>query len=307
MTEQSLDVLIVGGGPAGLSAALILGRMRRRVLLLDTDAPANAVSKAMHGFLSRDGTPPAEVRRVAVEQLEPYDTVERRSVAAQSASRASGGFEITLEDGSQVAARRLLLAHGMRYGLPDVEGMSELWGERIFHCPYCHGREARDRPIAIYGCGEKSLLQALLLSTLSDDVVLLCDRDSEIAAEQRERLDAAGVELVADQVKRVEKARNELRVEFTTGRPPLARHAVFILPDFSLTSDLAVSLGAALTEVGNVETDAGGQSSVPGLYAAGDAGTAVHLSVAVATGSGARAAYAMNAELVMEDTAPSAP
>jgi thioredoxin reductase len=306
MPEQSLDVVVVGGGPAGLSAALILGRMRRRVLLLDTDAPANAVSKAMHGFLSRDGTPPAEVRRVAVEQLEPYETVERRSVAARSAGRVSGGFEIALEDGSLVTARRLLLAHGMRYGLPHVDGVPELWGERIFHCPYCHGWEVRDRPIAVYGCGEKSVHQALLLSALSDDLVLLCDGDSEIAAEQRERLGAAGVELVDDQVGRVEETGSDLRVEFTTGRPPLARHALFIRPALSLTSDLAVSLGAALTEVGSVETDASGQSSVPGLYAAGDAETPVQ-SVAVATGSGARAAYAMNADLMVEDTAPSVP
>lgn len=306
MTEQSLDVVVVGGGPAGLSAALILGRMRRRVLLLDTDAPANAVSKAMHGFLSRDGTPPAEVRRVAVEQLEPYETVECRTVAARSAGRISGGFEIALDDGSHVTTRRLLLAHGMRYGLPHLDGVSELWGERIFHCPYCHGWEVRDRPIAVYGCGEKSVHQALLLSALSDDVVLLCDGDSEIAAEQRERFDLAGVELVDDQVERVEETGSELRVEFTTGRPSLARHALFIRPDLSLTSDLAVSLGAALTEVGSVETDASGQSSVPGLYAAGDAGMPVQ-SVAVATGSGARAAYSINAELMMEDTAPPAP
>jgi thioredoxin reductase len=191
----------------------------------------------------------------------------------------------------------------MRYGLPHVDGVEELWGERIFHCPYCHGWEVRDLPIAVYGCGEKAVHQALLLSALSDDVVLLCDGDSEIAAEQRERLDAAGVEFVNDQVGRVEESGSELRVEFTTGRPPLARHALFIRPDLSLTSDLAVSLGAALTEVGSVETDASGQSSVPGLYAAGDAGTPVQ-SVAVATGSGARAAYAMNSELMMEDTAP---
>ncbi len=306
MTKQSLDVVVVGGGPAGLSAALILGRMRRRVLLLDTDVPANAVSKAMHGFLTRDGTPPAEVRRVAVEQLEPYETVERRSVAARSAGRVSGGFEIAVEDGSQVTARRLLLAHGMRYDLPYVDGVSELWGERIFHCPYCHGWEVRDRPIAVYSCTEKSVHQALLLSALSDDVVLLCDGDSDIAAERRERLDTAGVELVDDQVERVEETGGELRVEFTTGRPPLARHALFIQPNLSLTSELAVSLGAALTEVGSVDIDASGQSSVPGLYAAGDAGTPVQ-SVAIATGSGARAAYAMNAELVMEDSAPSAP
>lgn len=296
--------MVVGGGPAGLSAALVLGRMRRRVLVLDTDAPANAVSKAMHGFLSRDGTPPAEVRRVGVEQLAPYATVELRPLAVRSAGRASRGFEIALEDGSQATARRLLLAHGMRYDLPQLEGVSELWGERIFHCPYCHGWEVRDRPIAVYGRGEKSVHQALMLSPLSNDVVLLCDGDSETTTERRERLEAARVELVDDRVERVEETGSELRVTFTTGRPPLTRHALFLRPDLSLASDLAVSLGAALTEVGSVETDDSGQSSVPGLYAAGDAGTPVQ-SVAVATGSGARAAYAMNAELVMEDTAPS--
>lgn len=303
MSGQGFDVVVVGGGPAGLSAALILGRMRRSVLVLDTDAPANAVSNAMHGFLSRDGTPPAEVRRIACEQLEPYESVERRPLAARSAERVSGGFELGLEDGSRVTARRLLLAHGMRYGLPEVEGVSELWGERIFHCPYCHGWEVRDRPIAVYGCGAKSAHQALLLSALSDDVVLLCDGDPHPAADQLQRLAAAGIELVDDEVKRVEESGDALSVEFATGRAPLERFALFIRPELSLTSDLGVSLGAVLTEVGSLETDASGQSSVPGLHAAGDAGAPVQ-SVAVAAGTGARAAYAINVELVMEDTEP---
>jgi thioredoxin reductase len=304
MTTTLFDVLVVGGGPAGLSATLVLGRMQRRVVLLDTDAPANAVSEAMHGFLSHDGTPPADVRRAGREQLRPYETVEFRSVAARSARRlADGRFELDAEDGARLAGRRVLLAHGMRYGLPDVEGVAKLWGKRIFHCPYCHGWEVRQRPLAVYGCGEKAVHQALMLSSLSDDVALVCDGVMELPAEQRERLDVAGIELYDDRVECVEQVGDELRVVLT-GRAPLTRYALFIQPKLSLASDLSVSLGAELTTLGSVQTDHTGQTSVPGLYAAGDAGATVQ-SVAVATGTGARAAYAINADLMMQDTAPS--
>jgi thioredoxin reductase len=304
MSAQRFDIVVVGGGPAGLSAALVLGRMRRRVLVLDTESPANAVSNAMHGFLSRDGTPPAEVRRAAREQLRAYETVEYRQLAAHAARRLpEGGFEVDLEDGTEVAARRLLLAHGMRYGLPALEGVAEVWGRHVFHCPYCHGWEVRDRAIAVYGGGHRAAHQALLLVSLSDDVTLLTDGDADLPAEQRDRLAAAGVELVEGSVERVVEDGGGLRIVFT-GRAPLARHALFIQPELALASELAVALGAALTEIGSVETDAAGQTSVRGLYAAGDAGSTVQ-SVAVATGSGARAAYVINAELAMEDTAPS--
>jgi thioredoxin reductase len=305
MSAQHFDVVVVGGGPAGLSAALVLGRMRRRVLVVDTDSPANAVSNAMHGFLSHDGTPPAEVRRAGREQLRAYETVEYRRLAARAARRLpAGGFEVDLEDGAEVAARRLVLAHGMRYGLPDLEGVAEVWGRHVFHCPYCHGWEVRDRAIAVYGRGDRAVHQALLLVSLSDDVVVLTDGDADLPAEQAERLAAAGVELMDGRVERIREEGGELRIVFT-GRAALGRHALFIQPELALASDLAVSLGAALTEVGSVETDAAGQTTVRGLYAAGDAGSTVQ-SVAVATGSGARAAYAINAELAMEDTAPSA-
>ena len=295
------DAVVVGGGPAGLSAALVLGRMRRRLVLLDTNEPANAVSRAMHGFLSRDGTPPAEVRRAGREQLRPYDTVEVRSVGARAARRrADERFELDLGDGSRLTARRLLLAHGMRYGLPDVDGVAELWGECVFHCPYCHGWEVRDRPIAVYACGAKAAHQALLLSSLSDDVVLVGDENFDLSAEQRRLLEMGGIELSDDHVVRVERADCGLRIVFEGRRPPLPRHALFIQPDLTLPTDLALSLGAQLSEVGRVATDESGQTSVLGLYAAGDAGRPVQ-SVAVASGSGARAAYAINAELAIED------
>lgn len=297
MREKLHDVIVVGGGPAGLTAALILGRMRRRVLLLDTGAPANRISKAMHGFLGQDGVPPAEVRRVAAGQLGAYESVERRPTAAVSARRVAEGFELTLGDGAVVSARRLLLAYGMRYGLPEVEGASELWGERIFHCPYCHGWEVRDRPIAVYATGERAVHQALLLRSLTDEIVLLA-AGMEMASEDRGRLGAARVEVVFDPVARLAAAEDGLRVEFATGRADLERYALFIQPALSPAGDLAPSLGAALTRSGSVETDEAGESTVPGLYVAGDAAAQVQ-SVAIATGGGARAAYALNAELAI--------
>ena len=299
MNEKTFDVIVVGGGPAGLSAALILGRMRREVLLLDTAAPANAVSNAMHGFLGQDGVPPAAVRQLAGDQLQPYRSIERRTTAAVAGRRVAEGFEITLEHGGTVAGRRVLLAHGMRYGLPDLKGASELWGRSIFHCPYCHGWEVRDQTLAVHAGGPKAVHQALLLHSLSDEVVFLAV-GGELAGEDRARLQGAGVEIVEDPVERLVEAEGGLRVEFTTGRDSLPRQALFIQPDLSLASDLGPALGAALTPVGSIETNTSGETTVPGLYAAGDAGAEVQ-SVAVATGGGARAAYAINSELALEE------
>src|SRR5262249_15295055 len=161
---------------------------------------------------------------------------------AVGARRVAEGFEVTLGDGTVARSRRLLLAHGMRYGLPGLEGVAELWGERIFHCPYCHGWEVRDQAIAIYATGEKAVHQALLLSSLSVEIVLLASA-VKLAAGDRERLAAVGVAVVDDPVARLAPTEAGLRVEFATARPDLERHALFIQPDLSLASDLAPSLG----------------------------------------------------------------
>ena len=179
-----------------------------------------------------------------------------------------------------------------------VDGAAELWGTRVFHCPYCHGWEVRDRPLAVYGCGERAVHQALLLASLSDDVVLLCSAGPALSGSRWSILDAAGVEVRGGEVERVEEDGGGVRIVLRDG-PPLARHALFIQPQLSLASDLAASLGADLTDAGSVGVDPAGQSSIAGLYAAGDAGTPVQ-SVAVAAGSGARAAYAINAELALD-------
>jgi thioredoxin reductase len=290
------DVLIVGAGPAGLSAGLVLGRMRRSVLMVDTDAPAHAVADEVHGFLAHDGTPPRELRRIGREQLRPYTTVELRATAARSARQpADDSFELSLEDGSVAAGRRLLLAHGMRYGLPELPGLAELWGTRVFHCPYCHGWEVRDQRIAVYGCGERAVHQALLLTSLSDDVCVVCPSGESLSADVAATLDAAGISVHPGGADRAEERDGALRLTLP-GQASLERDALFVQPRLTLAGDLAIALGAELTEAGAIAIDPTGESTVAGLYAAGDAGTPVQ-SVAVATGSGARAAYAINAWL----------
>jgi thioredoxin reductase len=188
-SQPPFDVTIVGGGPAGLAAALVLGRMRRRVLLLDADDPAHGVSDGVHGLFGHDGTPPFELRRTAREQLRPYESVTIRTVAVEEARLTPSGFSV-LAGGIASEAGVLVLATGMRYELPPIEGVGEVWARGAYHCPYCHGWEVRDQPLAAYGAGAAHL--ALLLTSLSDDVVLLTDGSSDLDPDEAEHLRHAG-------------------------------------------------------------------------------------------------------------------
>ncbi len=286
------DVAILGGGPAGLAAALVLGRMRRRVLVLDSDDPAHGVSEGVHGLFGHDGTPPLELRRIAREQLSPYESVIVRMVAVQEARPTPSGFSVAA-DGTTYEAGVLLLATGMRYELPAIEGVEEVWARGVYHCPYCHGWEVRDRPLAAYGADAAHL--ALLLSSLSDDVVLLTDGDSDLDPDVADRLRQTGVVIREDPVARLEAEGGKLaRVVFGDGSSD-HRGGLFFTPRFT-PSPLPEQLRCELDESGAVVVDGDGGTSVPGVFAAGDA-TADKKSVVLAAAAGARAAYAINAGL----------
>ena len=286
------DVAIVGGGPAGLAAALIFGRIRRRVLLLDADDPAHGVSDGVHGFFGHDGTPPLELRRIAREQLRAYESVTVQTVTVEEASATPSGFSV-LADGTTSEAGVLLLATGMRYELPPIEGIAEVWAHGAYHCPYCHGWEVRDQPLAVYGAGATRL--ALLLSSLSDDVVLLTDGSSDLDPADAARLRQTGVAIRDDPVARVEAEGGKLaRVVFADGSTD-DRTGLFFVPSFT-ASPLPAQLGCDLDESGAVLVDADGATSVPGVFAAGDA-TAEKKAVVLAAAAGSRAAYSITASL----------
>ena len=291
-TQPPFDVAIVGGGPAGLAAALVFGRMRRRVLLLDADDPAHGVSDSVRGLFGHDGTPPFELRRTAQEQLRPYESVIVRKVAVEEAHQTPSGFSVTAT-GTTSEGGVLLLAMGMRYELPPIEGVTEVWARGAYHCPYCHGWEVRDRPLAAYGAGAAHL--ALLLTSLSDDVVLLTDGSSDLDPGAAERLRQTGVAIRDDPIARLEAEGGELaRVVFADGSSD-ERAGLFFVPTFT-PSPLPAQLGCELDESGAIVIDEDGGTSVPGVFAAGDA-TTDKKAVVLAAAAGSRAAYAINAGL----------
>jgi len=294
------DVIVVGAGPAGLSAALMLGRSRRRVLVCDTGRPRNAASHAMHGFLTRDGMPPREFLRTAREQLRQYDTVELRDIEVVAAEcRGDSLFHVTLADGATLQCRKLLIATGVVDNLPEIDGFRELYGRSVFHCPYCDGWEVRDRPLAIYGRGARGLGLSLELTGWSRDLVLCTDGPCEIDDEGRARLTRNGITLREDRLVRLEGRETLERLVFASGEP-LPRHALFFTTGQTQQSELALALGCDFTEKGTVQTGKYESTHLRGLYVAGDASRAVQW-VVVAAAEGAEAAFAINTDLLQED------
>jgi thioredoxin reductase len=297
------DVVIVGAGPAGLSAALILGRARRTVLICDSGRPRNAASHALHGYLTRDGIQPREFLSIGRKELTPYTTVSLRDIGvADAACEADGRFKVTLADGTSVRSRKLLLATGVCDNLPEIPGIQAMYGRSVFHCPYCDGWEIRDQPIAIYGQEHRGIGLSLELTAWSRDLVLCTDGPGGIGGDDRARLARNGIRIREERVAALEGRDGMLeRIVFESGEP-LPRRAMFFSAGQFQRSQLAVRLGCEVSEKGTVWTGKYESTHLPGLYVAGDASRAVQW-VIVAAAEGAEAAFAINTDLINEDLA----
>lgn len=296
------DVIIVGGGPAGLNAALILGRCRRRVLLCDAGKPRNAAAPLTYGLYTRDGTPPSDLRAQGQADLERYDTVERRDVEVVETRREGEGFAVVLADGSRERARRLILATGLHQDLPEVDGFQTYWGRGVYACPYCDGFESRDNPLVAFGRGAGGKGLALELTAWSRDVTLCTEgRDAGLSPEDAERLRRNGIRVVDGALARLEgDGTHPTRLVLADGSS-LPCRAVFLMPEECRPSALVGQLGCDITDKGIVPTRDYEKTNVPGLYVAGDASRRVQFAV-VAAAEGAMAAFAVNTELLREDT-----
>lgn len=295
------DVVVVGGGAAGLSAAVLLGRSRRRVVVVDAGEPRNAPAGHMHGFLSRDGMQPAELLKIGRDEVVHYGG-EIRAGRVDGLERIDErGFAVRLTDGGELTARALLVATGLRDELPAIPGLREQWARTVLHCPYCHGFEVRDAPLAVVGGDNRAftLHQAQLIRQWSDDVVFFPHR-IVLDDDERERLTARGVRIVDGDVARiVADGSGVSSVELADGSV-VPRTAVFVGPSFRPCDELLTALGCEVGDNGWVRVDSSGRTSVSGVWAAGNVVDSP-AQVINAAGAGAQAAVALNHHLLAAD------
>jgi thioredoxin reductase len=306
-THSPVDVAIIGGGPAGLSAAIALGRSRRSVLVIDAGEPRNAPAAHAHNVFSRDGASPLELLAAARDQAHAYEVCIRDERATRvTRDGDDDGFIVTTSNGATVHARRLLLASGLRDVLPDIPGLTAHWGDSVVHCPYCHGWEVRDRAIVVIGSTPRSGHQALMFSRLSDDVTFV-RHDTPAEAEVDADLEALGVRIVDDRVARLlDDPSGTLRAVELADGTALPAGAVAIGPSFEARTELYEQLGGTPSIVEGmgvvIPADAVGRTPIAGVWAVGnasDAGAMVGASAAAGTMAGA----ALNMDLLTEEAA----
>ncbi|MFM1724376.1 NAD(P)/FAD-dependent oxidoreductase [Rhodococcus sp. PAM 2766] len=308
MTEQlstGYDVVVVGGGAAGLEGALMLARSRRSVLVIDAGDPRNAPAEGVHGFLSRDGIAPADLTRIGADEVRRYGGQVVDGTVAD-VRRGEAGFTVLLTDGRTVPARRVLVTTGLTDELPEVPGVRERWGRDVLHCPYCHGWEISNEPVGVLGTGPMSVHQALMFRQWTDDVTLFLHTAPEPTDEEREKLAARGVRVVAGRVAELVIDDDRLAGVRLEDGTVVNRRALVVAPRFVARVDALTSLGIE-TELEPmsggrfVPADWSGLTKVPGLWVAGNV-TDVKAQVLAAAASAATAAVAINNDLITEDT-----
>jgi thioredoxin reductase len=304
--DESYDVVVVGGGAAGLSGAVALARSRRPVLVVDAGSPRNAPAGYVHNFLTRDGAPPAQIYAIGRDEVTRYGgRVETGLVTALS--RDGECFRVEIGDRA-VTARRLLIATGLRDELPDVPGLAARWGIDVLHCPYCHGWEVRDQRVGILATGPAAAHQALLFRQLSPQLTLLQHTAPDMTSEQREQLSALGIAVIESAVAEVETDGDSLAGVRLADGSRVGLDALIVAPPATANAELLAPLGLAPAEVKmdgqvmgtRIEADATGATSVPGVWVAGNL-AAIQAQVITSAAAGLAAGTAINADLVAED------
>lgn len=307
--KDKYDVVIVGGGAAGLSGALALSRARRSVLVIDAGAPRNAPAGHIHNYLGRESTPPAELLGIGRGEVASYGGEVATGTVTSAETAEDDGFRVTLADGRSVSARRLLVTTGLVDELPDIPGVAERWGRDVLHCPYCHGWEVRDQPIGVLASSPFSVHQALMWRQWTDKVTLFLNDAIEPTGEEYEQLAARDISVVDGKLSGLTVAEDRLTgVQLHSGEE-FACAAVVVAPVFTARADVLTTLGLEPVEqqmgghvVGTyIASDAMGATTIPGVWVAGNVAD-LKGQVIASGAAGLNAAAAVNADLIAEDT-----
>ncbi|MCM3039562.1 NAD(P)/FAD-dependent oxidoreductase [Paenibacillus motobuensis] len=296
---NKVDVAIIGGGPAGSSAGLMLGRARKQTIVIDEGRPRNAVTREAHGFLTRDGISPSEFRRIAKEQLRVYPSVSQVEDTVVSISSEDGYFLLETATGMKIASKKLLFAVGMKDRKLGIPGLAEVYGKSAFVCPYCDGWELRDEPLVVISRGAALMHFAPLLSGWTKRFVVCTNGPDELSEAERDVLRDHHIPLFDTPIRAISSSEgmvNHVALEDGTEIPCTG---IFFKSELVPGTDLPQSLGCRISDTGVIAVDEFGKSSVPGVYAAGDVSSLMHQSIAAAA-SGAVAAAAINGELNQE-------
>ncbi|MGE5521795.1 MAG: NAD(P)/FAD-dependent oxidoreductase [Candidatus Dadabacteria bacterium] len=291
-----LDCIIVGGGPAGLNAAVVLGRCRRKVLVFDTGKQRNRYSHGMHNYLTRDDIMPTDFIQLCHKELKKYGVRFRNKKITSAHKNTDGVFEVKDENGDCYFSKKLLVATGLSDNLPDIKGFMEMYGISVFHCPYCDGWEVKDKHIGVYARNKEGWELALSLKGWSSRVTLYTDGRNKVKPEQQEQLSANGIEIVRQPIERLEGTNGYLqKILFKSGEERKCE-ALFFVNGFKQQCNIAEAFGCEMTAKGVVRTNRHQQTNIEGLYVAGDASKDMHF-VVVAAAEGAKAGVTINKEL----------
>ncbi|QCT01283.1 pyridine nucleotide-disulfide oxidoreductase, class II [Paenibacillus algicola] len=299
MKNIHVDVVVIGGGPAGMNAALVLGRARKEVALIDAERPRNAVTSRMHGFLTRDGVAPSEFRRMAREELGAYPSVSIYGESVTSISGADGAFQLQSSEGTVFKCKKILFAVGMKDSPLHIPGLAEVYGKSAFVCPYCDGWELRDQPLVIIQKGKELLHFAPVIAGWTDVFSVCTNGPDELTDAEREELKRKGVPLFDSPIRRIESRDGLVQEVVLEDGTAVACRGIFFKPQLMTGSDLPQSIGCEMTEAGAVVVNELGKTSLPGVFSAGDAASPFHQTIAAAS-SGSLAAVILNNELNME-------
>jgi thioredoxin reductase len=297
--EQLIDVGIIGGGPAGMNAALVLGRARKSVVVIDEGRPRNRVTRESHGFLTRDGIKPSEFRRIAKEQINAYPSVHFVSDTAVTITGTDGNFQITTAQGTTYRSKKLLFAVGMKDLPLDINGLTAVYGKSAFVCPYCDGWELRDQSLVLIVKGAKALHSAKMLSGWTNQYTICTDGPDEWTDEQREELKQHNVPAFDSPIQRIESGDGMVQRVVLEDGTIVPCTGIFFAPKLVTGSDLPQAIGCQITEAGTVIVDGFGKTNVPGIYSAGDAASELYQAITAAS-LGALAGVSINGELLAE-------